>query len=47
MLRAGADLVQLYTGLVYEGPLLARSIVRGLSRAIDAEGARVLAELTS
>jgi dihydroorotate dehydrogenase len=30
MLEAGADLVQAYTGLVYEGPLLARRIARGL-----------------
>jgi dihydroorotate dehydrogenase len=30
MLDAGASLVQLYTGLVYSGPGLARQIVRGL-----------------
>jgi dihydroorotate dehydrogenase len=32
MLAAGADLVQLYTGLVYEGPFLPAAISRGLSR---------------
>ncbi len=32
MLDAGADLVQIYTGLVYKGPLLPIAISRGLSR---------------
>ena len=45
MLRAGADLVQLYTGFVYEGPLLPRMICRGLSAVLDRKGARTLAEL--
>ena len=30
MLDAGADLVQVYTGLVYEGPFLPARITRGL-----------------
>lgn len=30
-LEAGATLLQLYTGLVYEGPLIARKICRGLA----------------
>lgn len=29
-LEAGADLVQVYTGFVYEGPLLARRLARGI-----------------
>jgi dihydroorotate dehydrogenase len=29
-IRAGASLVQVYTGLIYEGPFLPRRIVRGL-----------------
>ena len=29
-LQAGADLVQIYSGLVYEGPGLVRRILRGL-----------------
>jgi dihydroorotate dehydrogenase len=29
-LEAGANLLQLYTGLVYEGPLVARRICEGL-----------------
>lgn len=37
-LRAGADLVQLYTGLVYEGPALAREINRGLLTLIERDG---------
>ena len=32
MLDAGADLVQLYTGLVYQGPLLPARVTRGLTR---------------
>jgi dihydroorotate dehydrogenase len=32
MLDAGATLVQLYTGFIYEGPLVARIIARGLNR---------------
>jgi len=35
MLAAGAAMVQLYTGLIYEGPSLARSIQRGLSCFMD------------
>ncbi len=37
-LRAGADLVQLYTGFVYEGPTLARRINAGLLRLLEADG---------
>lgn len=47
MMRAGADLVQLYTSFVYEGPLLARRIARGLARQLDEEGAKSLAELVA
>jgi dihydroorotate dehydrogenase len=36
-IRAGADLVQLYSCLVYEGPLLPGRIVRGLSDICDRE----------
>ena len=34
-IRAGASLVQIYTGLIYEGPFLAQRIVRGLIRIIE------------
>ncbi len=37
-ITAGAALVQVYTGMVYEGPGVARSIVRGLQRRLAAAG---------
>ncbi len=37
-LRAGADVVQLYTALVYEGPSLARDINEGLLELLDRDG---------
>jgi dihydroorotate dehydrogenase len=37
-IRAGASLVQLYTGLVYEGPSLARDINEGLLELLDEDG---------
>jgi dihydroorotate dehydrogenase len=37
-IRAGASLIQCYTGLVYEGPSIARNIVRGLTDRLAAEG---------
>ncbi len=37
-IAAGASLVQIYTGLVYEGPGLTRRIVAGLSKRLKAEG---------
>ncbi|PZU06764.1 quinone-dependent dihydroorotate dehydrogenase [Sphingomonas sp.] len=37
-IRAGASLVQLYTALVYEGPLLARRIARELSALLARDG---------
>jgi dihydroorotate dehydrogenase len=45
MLRVGADLVQVYTGFVYEGPMLPRTIARGLLKQMDAEGAATLTDL--
>ena len=45
MLRVGADLVQVYTGFVYEGPLLPGTIARGLLRHMEAEGASSLHDL--
>jgi len=35
---AGADLVQVYTGFIYEGPMLARNICAGLSKRVQASG---------
>lgn len=36
-MRAGADLVQIYTGFIYGGPLLPGRILRGLSKICDRE----------
>lgn len=38
MLEAGADLVQIYTGFIYEGPLLPTRIARELGGALEREG---------
>lgn len=37
-IRAGASLVQLYSALVYEGPVLARTIHSGLKRLLTRDG---------
>jgi dihydroorotate dehydrogenase len=37
-IRAGADLVQLYTGMIYAGPSMPGRIVRGLSDIAEREG---------
>jgi dihydroorotate dehydrogenase len=37
-IRNGASLVQLYTGLVYEGPTVARDINRGLLELLERDG---------
>ncbi|CAH0339362.1 quinone-dependent dihydroorotate dehydrogenase [Rhizobium sp. CECT 9324] len=44
-IRAGADLVQLYSCMVYEGPGLPARIVRGLSGLIDREEVGNIREL--
>ncbi|HEU4558141.1 MAG TPA: quinone-dependent dihydroorotate dehydrogenase [Longimicrobium sp.] len=44
MVRAGASLVQLYTGFIYRGPLVAREICLGLRERLKREGFRTLAE---
>ncbi|PWL19210.1 dihydroorotate dehydrogenase (quinone) [Falsochrobactrum shanghaiense] len=44
-IRAGADLVQLYTGMIYRGPGLACEILRGLSDAVKREGVENIAAL--
>ena len=44
-LRAGASLVQLYSALVYEGPLLARRIVRDLPPLLKREGFASVAQV--
>lgn len=43
-ITAGASLVQVYSGLVYEGPTLAREIVQGLKERVADRGFRSVAE---
>jgi dihydroorotate dehydrogenase len=43
-IRAGASLVQLYTGFVYGGPTVVRDVNRGLLRILRREGFRSLEE---
>lgn len=43
-IRAGASLVQLYTAMVYEGPGIARWIVRGLEELMRRDGFASVAE---
>jgi dihydroorotate dehydrogenase len=45
-IEAGASLLQLYTGLVYEGPGLIGAMKRELTAAVRRAGARNLSELT-
>lgn len=44
-IEAGADCVQLYTGMIYRGPRIAASICRGLSAALDRQGATSIGDL--
>ena len=43
-LVAGADLIQIYTGLIYEGPGIVRTIVRGLAERTEAAGCHALVD---
>jgi dihydroorotate dehydrogenase len=43
-IRAGASLVQLYSAMVYEGPGIARRIVRGLAELMRRDGFASIAE---
>jgi dihydroorotate dehydrogenase len=44
-IRAGADLVQLYTGMIYGGPSLPSRIVGGMDRFAASEGLKNLREI--
>jgi dihydroorotate dehydrogenase len=37
-MKAGATLVQAYSGFVFEGPSLVKSVVHGLNQSMNAEG---------
>ena len=45
-IEAGASLIQLYTGLIYEGPALIPRIKAHIARAIARAGARSIGDLT-
>lgn len=45
-IEAGASLIQLYTGLIYEGPALIGRIKRHLADAVTADGATSISALT-
>jgi dihydroorotate dehydrogenase len=44
-LRAGASLVQIYTGFIYGGPLMIWSLQRGLRRLLESSGLRSISEV--
>jgi len=44
-IRAGADLVQVYSCMVYEGPALPGNINRGLSKLLDHDGVASIRDL--
>jgi dihydroorotate dehydrogenase len=41
-ITAGASLVQLYTGFIYEGPGIVNEIIRGLEQILAKEGLQSL-----
>jgi dihydroorotate dehydrogenase len=43
-IRAGANLVEVWTGMIYEGPAIARNINRGLLRLLERDGLASIAE---
>jgi dihydroorotate dehydrogenase len=43
-ITAGASLIQVYTGWIYEGPALVPSILEGLIQQLDRHGCRTLSE---
>lgn len=44
-IQAGADLVQLYTGFIYGGPTLPKTIINGLSAHLTKTGVKSISEL--
>lgn len=43
-IKAGASLVQLYTGLVYQGPMIAKMINKGLVELLEKDGFSTISE---
>ncbi len=46
MFKAGASLIQVFTGMIYEGPFIARNINRGLVKILEREGIKHISEIT-
>lgn len=46
-LRAGADLCQIYTGLIYNGPFFVKALNRGLARYCEQNGLKSYKEIAS
>jgi len=46
-LKAGADLLQIYTGLVYEGPSIVKRINRGLATYLEKNGKKHIYQIRS
>jgi len=44
-LQSGASLVQLYTAIIYEGPLLPRTLNEGLLQLMERDGVKTITEL--
>lgn len=44
-IMAGASLVQVYTGMIYEGPFIVKNIIQGMLRFIDKEGVKNLSDI--
>jgi dihydroorotate dehydrogenase len=47
LVQAGANLVQMYTGLIYEGPLAPAAIARDLARMVERAGVKAIGDLLS
>ncbi len=44
-MRAGANLIQIYTGLVYRGPVLIAEIIEALTQALEKAGTQNIADI--
>ncbi len=44
LIKAGASLIQIYTGFIYRGPAIVRQICRGLVKLLDRDGFRNVRE---
>lgn len=44
-IMAGASLVQVYTGMIYEGPFIVKNILQGILRFMDKEGVKKISDI--